>query len=145
MVLHKNIFIADDDEDDRFLFVNALREIDESINCEFATDGYDALNTLKGSAKLPDVLFLDLNMPKINGFECLRRLKNDIHLTKLPVVIFTTSQNPDDVEATHRLGANVFFSKPSNFNELKEKLERILNLNFQSENTNLDVMFQYAV
>ena len=100
---------------------------------------------LKASEKLPDVLFLDLNMPKINGLECLRRLKNDIKLSSLPVVIFTTSQNPADVEATHRLGANVFFSKPANFKELKQKLERILSFNFQSDNSNLDVMFQYAV
>ena len=145
MVLYKNIFIADDDEDDRFLFTNALRDIDETIRCEFATDGKEALTALKNIPLLPDVLFLDLNMPKINGLECLRRLKNDIRLTTLPVVIFTTSQNPEDVEATHRLGANVYFSKPANYNELKEKLRKILNLNFQPGNPNMDVTFQYSV
>ena len=145
MVLHKNIFIADDDEDDRFLFTNALKDIDEGIVCEFATDGKNALSLLKSTKHLPDILFLDLNMPKINGLECLRRIKNDIRLTSIPVVIFTTSQNPDDVEATHRLGANVYFSKPSDYNILKQKLTRILNLNFQSGNPNMDVTFQYAV
>lgn len=145
MVLHKHIFIADDDEDDRFLFKNALREIDESIQCEFAIDGKEALTTLKETHHLPDVLFLDLNMPKINGLECLRRIKNDIRLTTLPIVIFTTSQNPDDIEATHRLGANVYFSKPADYHDLKRKLEKILNLDFQSANPSMDVTFQYAV
>src|SRR6187399_1378011 len=121
MVLHKNIFIADDDEDDRYLFSNALREIDDSIKCEFAIDGKNALTILKNVSQLPDVLFLDLNMPILNGLECLRKLKNDIRLNQLPVVIFTTSQNPEDIEITYRLGANVFFSKPSDYSELKEK------------------------
>jgi CheY-like chemotaxis protein len=145
MVLYKNIFIADDDEDDRYLFTNALREIDETIQCEFATDGKNALTILKNVSQLPDVLFLDLNMPILNGLECLRKLKNDIRLNQLPVVIFTTSQNPEDIEITYRLGANVFFSKPSDYNEMKEKLERILNLNFLPGNPNINATFQYAV
>ena len=145
MVLYKNIFIADDDEDDRLLFSKALEEINKNIKCEFATDGHHALTTLKKLPVLPDILFLDLNMPKINGLECLRRIKNDINLIKLPIVIFTTSQNPDDIETTYRLGANVYFSKPSNYNVLKAKLEHILKLDFASENSSIDVTYQYAV
>ncbi len=145
MVLYKNVFIADDDEDDRLLFARALNEIDKNINCEFATDGQSALLALRESVILPDILFLDLNMPKINGLECLRRIKDDIYLVKLPIVIFTTSQNPGDIESTHSLGANVYFSKPANYNDLKERLERILNLDFESKNSRIDVTFQYAV
>jgi CheY-like chemotaxis protein len=145
MVLHKNIFIADDDEDDRYLFINALNELDRSINCEFAVDGKDVLMKLKQIDQLPDVLFLDLNMPKLNGFECLRKLKNDIRMINLPIVIFTTSQNPSDIEATYSLGANVFFTKPNDYNELKNKLRRILNLNFLPENRLMDVTLQYVI
>jgi CheY-like chemotaxis protein len=145
MVLHRNIFIADDDEDDRYLFINALNELDRNINCEFAIDGKDVLTKLKHIDLLPDVLFLDLNMPKLNGLECLRKIKNDIRMVNLPVVIFTTSQNPADIEATYSMGANVFFTKPNDYNELKNKLRRILNLNFLPDNRLMDVTIQYVV
>ena len=85
----QRVLLADDDEDDRNLFQTALKEINENIKCDFATDGKEALSILKKNDILPEILFLDLNMPKVNGFECLRKLKNDIQLAQLPVVIFT--------------------------------------------------------
>lgn len=145
MTLHKYVFIVDDDEDDRHIFQTALKEIDDTIKCDFATDGKEALSILKKNNTLPEILFLDLNMPKLNGFECLRKLKNDIQLAQVPVVIFTTSTNPDELEKTYKLGANVFFSKPASYLELKEKLGKILNLNFQSHKPGMDVTYQYAI
>jgi CheY-like chemotaxis protein len=145
MVQYKNILLAEDDEDDRFLFVDALSEIDSSIHCSTATDGRKALQALKKAEKLPDILFLDINMPTMNGLDCLQKVKKDIRLARLPVVIFTTSNNPEDIELTHRLGANVFLRKPSGFKELKLKLEKILSLDFYAANPKIDVLFQYAV
>jgi CheY-like chemotaxis protein len=145
MVLYKKILLADDDEDDQHLFAAALNEIDKSIECEFTLNGSKTLQALKRATQLPDVVFLDLNMPYMNGFECLRRIKKDIRLSALPIVIFTTSKNPEDAEAAHRLGANVYFSKPADSIELKEKLKRILSFTFQPLDPKMNVVMQYAV
>ncbi len=145
MTLLKNIFLVEDDVDDQFLFLDALKEIDKSINCRVAENGKDALKDLKRLEALPDLIFLDLNMPVMNGFECLGKLKRDKRLREVPVVIFTTSKNPADAEATHELGANVFFSKPSRFSELKTKLQRILSINFSSADEQPAFFAQYSV
>lgn len=128
----KNIFLTEDDSDDREFFTEALNEIDPEINCHFAQNGKETLTKLRETNLLPDVLFLDLNMPLMNGLECLSKIKNDKRLSQLPVVIFTTSQNPDDVQATHQLGANVFLNKPANIRDLVLKLKRILTLDFKN-------------
>ncbi|MBK8363928.1 MAG: response regulator [Bacteroidia bacterium] len=130
MIVNKKIFLVDDDEDDQLFFTDALKEIDPAIQCSVARNGKDAIKILQGLNELPDVLFLDLNMPYMNGFECLKVLKTEIKLSLIPIVIFTTSNDPRDVQLTHRLGAEVFLSKPNDFNQLKLKLEHILKINF---------------
>ena len=130
MLINKNIFLIDDDEDDQLFFKEALRDIDPGINCLISNNGKDALKTLKQASVLPDLIFLDLNMPIMNGFECLRSLKNEIGLSIIPVVIFTTSNDPRDVQLTHQNGADVFLSKPNDFSLLKLKLDKILRINF---------------
>lgn len=130
MIVNRKVFLVDDDEDDQLFFMDALKEIDPSIQCSVAKNGKEALNLLKELTILPDVIFLDLNMPFMNGFECLKVLKTEIKLSIIPIVIFTTSNDPRDVQLTHRLGAEVFLSKPNDFNQLKQKLEHILKINF---------------
>jgi len=142
MDLLKKVFLADDDQDDQELFQHALKEIDSSITCEIARNGFETIEMLKGRKVLPDVIFLDLNMPLMNGFECLSKLKNDALLSMLPVVIFTTTKNPVEVQATHQLGANVFLTKPSTKQELRSKLERILRIDFK---TGIGAFKQYSV
>jgi CheY-like chemotaxis protein len=144
-MIHKNIFLAEDDADDQFLFTDALKQIDASIQCQIASDGRQAISMLKKMTKLPEIIFLDLNMPLMNGFECLSKMKNDARLASVPVVIFTTSRNPEDAHATHQLGANVFLSKPSDFSELKSKIQRILSLDFSTSETVEGTMAQYCV
>ena len=130
MIVNKKIFLVDDDEDDQLFFIDALNEIDPNIQCSVAKNGKEAIKILKDLNVFPDVIFLDLNMPFMNGFECLRVLKTEIKLSIIPIVIFTTSNDPRDVQLTHRLGAEVFLSKPNDFNQLKQKLEHILKINF---------------
>jgi CheY-like chemotaxis protein len=130
MIVNKRIFLVDDDEDDQLFFTDALKEIDPDIQCSVARNGKDAIKILQELNQLPDVIFLDLNMPFMNGFECLKVLKTEIKLSQIPIVIFTTSNDPRDVQLTHRLGAEVFLSKPNDFNQLKLKLEHILKINF---------------
>lgn len=141
-MLRKKVFLVDDDNDDQLFFTDALKEIDESIQCLIANNGKEALDQLKMLTALPDILFLDLNMPFMNGYECLTQLKNNVRLNEIPVVIFTTSNDPKDVELTHQLGADVFLSKPNEFNLLREKLARILQLDFK---INLPLISQYSV
>lgn len=143
MGLLKNVLLTDDDLDDQEFFKGALKEIDETINCRIAHNGKETLEILRTSEELPDVLFLDLNMPLMNGFECLSKLRNDIRFAMLPVVIFTTSRNPTDAMATHQLGANVFLSKPSSLTELRTKLDRILRIDFNADGAGS--LAQYSV
>jgi CheY-like chemotaxis protein len=141
----KNIFLAEDDPDDQYLFMDALKQIDSDINCQIASNGKETITALKKRTVLPDIIFLDLNMPLMNGFECLSKMKNDKKLCEIPIVIFTTSRNPEDAQATHQLGANFFLSKPNDFSELKAKIKRILTLDFSSPVTSEGVLAQYCV
>ena len=123
-------FLADDDVDDQLLFLEALGEIDSSIECMFALNGEDALQKLKGSSEgLPNYIFLDLNMPRMNGFQCLSEIKKINNLRDVPVIIYTTSSAKKDVELSLQSGAQHFVTKPSSFNDLKAFLNKLINRN----------------
>ena len=130
MVLNiTNILLADDDEDDRFIFEEALKEIHTPTSLVTANDGEQlmvALNALKGN--LPDVLFLDLNMPRKNGFQCLREIRQNRDLSSLRTIIFSTSYEPEVIELLFRTGADHYIKKPTEFNELKKVIERVLKI-----------------
>jgi len=124
-----NIFLADDDEDDRFIFKEALKEIQVPTSLFTANDGEQlmtALNALKGS--LPDVLFLDLNMPRKNGFQCLSEIRQNRNLRSLKTIIFSTSYEPEVIELLFKTGADHFIKKPTEFNELKNVIESVLKI-----------------
>ena len=91
------LFLIDDDPDDQHVFAEALSEIDGSVSLLTASNGLEALETLrKGSSRLPDLIFLDLNMPKMNGKQFLKELKSEPNLQDIPVVIYTTSSAKTD-------------------------------------------------
>jgi CheY-like chemotaxis protein len=121
------IFLADDDEDDCFLFQEALSEI--SLNTKLATarDGEQLMNQL-GQDGLPDVLFLDLNMPRKDGFQCLVEIRQNEKFTQLPVIIFSTSFQPDVVNRLYENGAQYYIRKPSNFEHFKKVIQYALSL-----------------
>lgn len=125
----RKILIIDDDADDRDLFKEALQEIDNDIECLMARNGLEAINLLLACqpSALPDRIFLDLNMPRMGGRQCLAELQNLHAIKNIPVIIFTTSKLPDDREEMKRLGAVGFITKPSRFSELVEQLTLILN------------------
>ncbi len=121
------ILLVDDDTDDKEIFIEALNEIDGSIQCVTANDGMEALNVLdKMNARHPDFIFLDLNMPRLNGKMTLKEIKNRETLRKIPVIIYTTSKNEDDVKETRGLGASYFITKPYKFQELVAALSLII-------------------
>ncbi len=129
MTTTKKIMIVDDDEDDMEFFCEAVMEIDASLACVTATNGEDALQKLrKGKTQLPDLIFLDLNMPRMDGKTCLRELKKDNDLKNIPVIISTTSSHHRDVQETLQLGAVHFMTKPSTFDRMKTGIEKALRM-----------------
>ena len=127
MIQKKRFFIVDDDVDDQELFIEAVNEVDKSIECISASNCEEALQILKsGEIALPDVIFLDLNMPRQNGKQCLAELKKTAHLSKIPVIIYTTSSEKRDIDETTRLGAAHFLTKPNKFDELCKALSFVL-------------------
>jgi CheY-like chemotaxis protein len=119
------LLIIDDDEDDREMFIEVVTEINKGVTCLKAANGYEALQLLSKQEILPDFIFLDLNMPRMNGKQCLLHLKNNDRLKAIPVIIYTTSKNAEDKEEAKRLGAIDFITKPSSMVALKQELENI--------------------
>lgn len=120
-------FLVDDDTDDQEIFESALKEIDSSIKCIVANDGTEALTKLNHDETfIPDFIFLDLNMPGINGKQCLAEIKKHERFDSTPVVIYSTTVNERDMDEIDRLGAIAFFTKPSRFSELCATLSDIL-------------------
>lgn len=124
---YTSLLLVDDDADDRLLFNEALREINLPVSFEAATDGIDALRKLGKNNNTPQLIFLDLNMPIMHGFECLKRIKANVAFQKIPVIIFTTSSSPLDIHMAKQLGAAAYLCKPMHFMHLCDKLRSILN------------------
>ena len=118
----KTIFIIDDDIDDQEILITAIQELDETITCVTALNGKEGLAKLKSKEVAPALIFLDLNMPAMNGFQFLEHVKENDELREIPVVVFSTSSNSSDVQQTRRLGAIDFFTKPTSFLKLKQLL-----------------------
>ncbi len=113
MALGLTCFLIDDDADDREIFTTALEDVDKNYKCLTALNGKDALEKLKGDETLiPDFIFLDLNMPIMTGKECLQEIKNIQRLNATPVIIYTTSSHPKDIEETKQLRASHYLIKP---------------------------------
>ena len=121
------VLIADDDADDRMFLEQAMRQNGYTQRIEFVEDGEQLMDYLRQqgpyndqNAPWPNLLILDLNMPRKNGFQALSEIKDDPKLRRLPVVVMTTSSADEDVVKTYNLGVNSFVTKPFNFNRLVE-------------------------
>lgn len=124
-----NILLADDDVDDRFFFAKALAEIPIATKLITVANGEELMDyLLLETTSLPDVLFLDLSMPRKTGFECLVEIKNDTKLEAINVIMFTTSFSRGvELElklstTLAKMGAQDYIRKPANFNQLKDTL-----------------------
>jgi CheY-like chemotaxis protein len=122
------IFYADDDVEDCELFREALFHLDSAITCITAKDGREALAYLHHSQELPDYIFLDINMPLINGKQCLIEIKNTNTLKQIPVVMYSTTSDTNEIKEYYKLGAHDFLIKPNNFITLCESLDSIFSL-----------------
>ena len=117
----KLILVVDDDADDRDLFREALSETDKTIGYIYAKNGLEAIELLsRPNIVLPDFIFLDLNMPRLDGRECLIRLRRMPWLNEIPVIIFSTSKLVDECASFKKLGASLCITKPLLFADLKK-------------------------
>ncbi|MBE0392427.1 response regulator [Flavobacterium sp. PL002] len=117
----RKLLLADDDMDDCLFFQEAIDELELSINVTVVKDGVVLMDFLKcESVDLPDVLFLDLNMPRKSGFECLSEIKQLDSLKEMPVIIFSTSFDLDVINKLYDNGAHYYIRKPGDFEILKK-------------------------
>jgi len=126
-----NIVLVDDDKDDQMIFKKALQDLQTDAALQVFSDGCEVLGHLEACEKLPDILFLDLNMPKVGGLDVLKKIRNSTHLKSLTVAIYSTSAAEKDVEDTFLAGANVYIAKPTSMDKLREALSRVLSMNAQ--------------
>jgi CheY-like chemotaxis protein len=121
------IVLADDDDDDLFFFEQALRESGVQATLLTAINGVELMHTLQSMQHdLPDVVFLDLNMPRKTGLDCLTEIKAIEHLKELPVVIYSTSFDPAIVDLLFDKGARFYIRKPGDFSKLKQVIRGAL-------------------
>lgn len=133
------IILADDDKDDRLFFTDAISELKVNTKVDTFKDGVDLMNYLnKKDAIMPDVLFLDLNMPKKTGIECLNEIKANSKMSEIAILIYSTSASDEDIEKTFVMGANIYIKKPDSFKKLKQVLSEVVSINWQYHTNNLN-------
>lgn len=134
------ILLAEDDEDDRQFFKEAIERMNLNTTLEMVTDGVYLIEYLKNNPeKRPHLIFLDLNMPRKDGFECLREIRGELGLTELPIAIYSTSNASVDMEEAFRLGANIYIRKPSDFTMLKNIIAKVVSINWHYHNNGLNI------
>ena len=123
----------DDDPDDLDMFKEALLRVDEHAVCIEKKDGKEALDYLSNeSTVLPEIIFLDLNMPRINGKQCVAEIKRSKRLSDIPIVIYSTTKRMEDEEYFKSLGVELFMIKPSSFPEICESIRGAFKVVFSS-------------
>jgi len=126
------ILLVDDDKDDCNFFQEALKETGLNATVRIINESTAILEQVPdGTGSLPNLIFLDLNMPNIDGIECLRKIRKDENLKDTPVIIFSTACRTNDVEETFAIGANMYVQKPSAFSLLTKTLKKLLMLDWK--------------
>ncbi|MEP7168845.1 MAG: response regulator [Bacteroidota bacterium] len=134
MSFHKKILLVDDDSDDQEFFMEALKELEPTLECSIANNGLEALEYLSTNPPPPSLIFLDLNMPNMNGFECLAELSKVKQYKDIPVIILTTSNDPENKERSLKMGARVFLTKVPGMAAIKFQLHEMLEKDFTVAN-----------
>lgn len=120
------VMMVDDDADDRFLFDEALTIVDPEINLITASDGNQAIQLLSSESLFSDIIFLDISMPVIDGWDCLIYIKSKVQLKHIPIIMYSTSESKRDIDKAYELGALCYCTKPDTFKDLVEMLKLIV-------------------
>lgn len=135
-----HILLADDDADDREFFSEAITGIDIRHKLTLFEDGQELMDYLKNiSLDVPHILFLDLNMPCKNGFDCLREIRENPNLKNLSIAIYSTSCSDRDIEQAFIGGANIYIKKPNDFQHLKKIIGEVVKINWQYHSSGLNM------
>lgn len=122
-----HILLVDDDEDDQSIFLTIVEKVRPALHCATAWNGVDALNVLNISDPLPEIIFLDLNMPLMNGHQFLTEISKNLKFRDIPIVVLSTSAHlPNREKALLDLGAWHFFTKPNSLAEWEQQLRPVL-------------------
>lgn len=128
------IFLADDDDDDCMLFAEALNDLNINSELVVSKDGMHLMQTFDDNVPpIPVVLFLDINMPKKNGLECLKEIRQSDKLKNIPVVMFSTSMERAHIDRAHDYGANYYLRKPAKFEDLQNAIKKVLSMQILTE------------
>lgn len=121
--------LVEDDIDDQEIFTMCLRKIDKNIECRISNNGVEAITLLNSNdSYIPDFIFMDVNMPKMNGIECLKKVKEMERLKKAKVFMYSTTSEKSVLSQSKELGADEFIVKPAKAQILKEKLATIFTI-----------------
>lgn len=122
-----NCLLIDNDRDDQDIFILALQQVDQNISCKTADNGPQALKLLRSEPSfIPSLIFIDMNMPMMNGCQCLAQIRETEGLSGVPIYMYSTSADPRSVEEAKALGATDFLIKPHSFSQLVKLLSQIL-------------------
>lgn len=116
MIPYMNVFLVDDDEDDQELFTSALQELSNTVTCTTYSNGLLAFDALQNI--IPDAIFLDWNMPVMNGEEFLIAVKKQENLKDIPIIIVSTASDDKTISYSKTLGAKAFVTKPNKYSDL---------------------------
>lgn len=132
------VILVDDDPDDRMLFEEAFSELRIESALFLFQNGLELLNHLYSpEAAVPDLIFLDLNMPIMGGMETLENIKQSEKYSKVPIAIYSTSSHESDIEDTLARGANIYITKPADYHKLKKTLDEVLKIQWQYSTSHL--------
>lgn len=126
----QNILLIDDDKDDCDVFEQALQLISNSLQLSCIHQSEAALTAI--TAFQPDLIFLDINLPRISGFDCLNEIQTNAKYSHIPIVMYSSSDNPKEVNMAYGLGATLYFRKPTNFSQLVQSLKDIITMTWES-------------
>lgn len=134
------IILTDDDKEEHSLFQDAMAGLKMSHSLQFFSNGKELIDYFNSEdAEIPHILFLDLNMPIMSGMDCLKYLRSDERFKDLPIAIYSTSSTEKDIEDTFVLGANVYLTKPDNFNKMKEGLNTVMRILWEHQSKKMDM------
>lgn len=123
----RNFYLADDDPDDTEIFTEALMAIDNALEVNIAKNGKELILHLQEGKVEPHLIFLDINMPEMNGWQCLQRLKSTDNMKDIPVIMYSTSSSSIYGKKAVTEGAIGFYEKPTSFLQLQDFLKSIAN------------------
>ena len=133
------VLLADDDKDDRDDFIEAFTSLKMNIELQVVKNGVELMKHLTDpSTNIPHIVFLDLNMPKKSGLECLTEIRKIDRLKNLTIVIYSTSSSEKQMEDTFVNGANIYIKKPAHLTVLKKLLSQVLTINWQYHTSGLN-------